>query len=75
MQVLKGYLIVDELNKIVIGYIENGRKIKYISYENTESFAINVIPNKENLIRKLTALNNMSKKMGDGHTFSYIEIY
>ena len=75
MQVLKGYLIVDELNKIVIGYVENGRAIKYIAYENTESFAISVIQSKEILTRKLTALNNMSEKIGDGHTFSYIEIY
>ena len=75
MQLVKGYVIVDELNKIVIGYVENDRKIKYISCENTESFAVKVIPDKESLTRRLTALNNMSKKIGDGHIFSYVEIY
>lgn len=43
MQVLKGYIIIDELNKVVIGYVKDDEKVKYIAYDKTESCSISII--------------------------------
>ena len=70
----KGYIIIDECGKNVVGYVECGGVIKYISHSNNESCSIGVIQDKKELEKKLSNLQKISDKIKDGHTFSYKNI-
>lgn len=68
------YIIVDEDNKVVIGYVEDNNTVKYIAYAKTESCSINIISDKQMVVDRVKDLQKFSDKMKDGHTFKYTEI-
>ena len=70
----RGYIIVDECGRNVVGYVGYNGTIKYIAHNNTDSCSINVITNKAELECKLNTLRELSEAMRDGHTFSYQEV-
>jgi hypothetical protein len=68
------YIIIDEKNKIVVGYVEDNNIVKYIAYTKTESCSVNIIKDKQTVINRIKDLQKISDKRGDGHTFKYTEI-
>lgn len=68
------YIIVDEDDKVVVGYVKDGNTVKYIAYAKTESCSVNIIADKQRVIDRVKDLQKFSDKMKDGHTFKYTEI-
>ena len=71
---VRGYIIIDEAEKYVVGYIQDNGELKYIAYDKNDSCAIKVIPNKETVLKIIDKLNKTSATTGDNHIFKYIEV-
>lgn len=75
MQNTKGYLIIDENGRYVVGYVANGNEVRYIAYEKNESCAIRPFLSQESVAAYIKLLQEQSTKIGDNHIFNYKEIW
>lgn len=71
---VRGFIIVDEADKYVIGYIKDNDKLRYIAYDKNDSCAIRIIPNKESVLKTIDKLNKISAVLKDNHIFRYKEV-
>lgn len=71
---IRGFIIVDEADKYVVGYVKDNDELKYIAYDKNDSCAIMVIPDSESVLRTIDKLNKISVTMKDNHIFRYKEV-
>ena len=74
MRTTNGYIILDECGRTVVGYVEDNGEMRYMAYDNRQSYSINIIHNQEMAIQKLNMLNKLTEKIGDNHTFQCVSI-
>jgi hypothetical protein len=74
MKYTKGYLIIDENGKYVIGYVKENNTFKYIAYNKNEKCALRPFKTKHNVEQYIEQLNKIANNLGEYHKFSYIGI-
>jgi hypothetical protein len=71
---VRGFIIVDEADKYVVGYAKDNDKLRYIAHDKNDNCAIRVIPNRESALKTIDKLNKISVEEKDNHIFRYIEV-
>jgi hypothetical protein len=71
---IRGFVITDEAERYVVGYVKDNNELRYIAYDKKDSCAIKVISNKETVLKIIDNLTKTSMLMGDNHIFKYREI-
>ena len=71
----KGYAIIDENGKYVIGYVNEGNNFRYIAYSTTEKCAIKLLKTKQEVAHYIQQLNKIALSIGEHHQFSHKAIY
>jgi hypothetical protein len=74
MNCTKGYLIVDENGKYVVGYVKENDSFKYIAYDKTERCALRPIKGILTVTRFIERLYKRAEELGEHHQFSIKEI-
>lgn len=75
MKSVKGFMIVDENGKYVVGYVKDYGVLKYIAHNKSDSCAIRLILDRETVMKNIQKLNEISCKIGDNHIFTYEEVF
>lgn len=75
MKHTKGYLIIDENDKYVVGYVKDDNKLRYIAYNKNEICSIKLIKTTKDATDYIKKLNKIANTEGEYHKFSYQEIY
>ena len=71
---VRGFVVVDEADKYVVGYVKDNSETRYIAYDKNDSCAIRVIPDKESVLKTIDKLNKISAVLKDNHIFRYKEV-
>jgi hypothetical protein len=71
----KGYAIIDENGKYVVGYVKEENKFCYIAYDTTESCAVRLFKTEKSVTDYIEQLNKIAVGAGECHHFSYRAIY
>jgi hypothetical protein len=74
MKHTKGYLIIDENGKYVVGYVKENNTLKYIAYDKSEKCALRPFKTEQDVLRYIEKLNQIVSNLKEYHTFSYKEI-
>ena len=75
MKYTKGYAIVDENGKYVIGYVKEENTFCYIAYDTTESCAVRLFKTEKSVTDYIEQLNKIAVSVGEYHQFFYRAIY
>lgn len=67
----KGYAIIDENGKYVIGYVNEGDKLRYVAYSTTERCAVNLFKTEKSVTDYIEQLNKIAVSIGESHQFSH----
>ena len=70
MKQTKGYFIIDENEKYVVGYIKEENGFHYVSYDKTERCAIRLFKTENDARGYIEKLNRIAVSIGECHTFS-----
>lgn len=71
MKYTKGYLIVDENGKYVVGYVKEENKLHYIAYNNNERCAVKLFKTEKSVTDYIEQLNRITVSIGENHQFAY----
>lgn len=74
MEHTKGYLIIDENEKYVVGYVKENDGLRYIAYSKNEKCALRPFKTKQKVIKYIQQLNKITCNLKEHHQFSYKEI-
>ena len=74
MEHTKGYLIIDENGKYVVGYVKENDGLRYIAYSKNEKCALRPFKTKQKAIEYIQQLNKITCNLEEHHQFSYKEI-
>lgn len=75
MKNIKGYLIVDENKKYVIGYIKENNKLHYIAYDTKERGAVELFKTEKSVTDYIEQLNRIAISIGECHQFIYKTVH
>ena len=75
MKHTKGYLIIDENGKYVVGYVKENLILKYIAYDKNEKCALRPFKTEKEAIRYIEQLYKIADSLEEHHQFSYKEIW
>lgn len=71
MKYTKGYLIVDENGKYVIGYVKEEDKLHYIAYDSKDRCAVKLFKTEKSVTDYIGQLNRIAISVGEYHQFTY----
>lgn len=71
----KGYAIIDENGKYVIGYVKEDNKFRYIAYNTTDRCAVNLFKTEKSVTDYIEQLNQIAVSIGEYHQFFQRAIY
>ena len=74
MKHTKGYLIIDESGKYVVGYVKENDGLRYIAYSKNEKCAIRPFKTKQEAMEYIKQLDKIVCNLKEHHQFSYKEI-
>ena len=74
MKHTRGYLIIDENEKYVVGYVKEDNSFKYIAYNKTAKCALRLLKTEQDAIRYIEQLYSIANSLEESHQFSYKEI-
>ena len=74
MKHTKGYLVIDESGKYVVGYVKENNSLKYIAYDKSDKCALRLFKTKQEVIQYIEQLNKITVNLDKSHKFSYQEI-
>ena len=75
MKYTKGYAIIDENGKYVVGYVKDESKFRYIAYNINERCAVNLFKTEKSVTDYIEQLNKIAISIGECHQFSHKAIY
>lgn len=70
----KGYFIVDENKRYVVGYVKCDEGTRYVSYDKNDSCCVRPFKTEQEALDYILTLNQISKTLQDGHYFNYITL-
>lgn len=74
MKYTKGYLIIDENEKYVVGYVKENNSFKYIAYNKNEKCALRPFKTEQEVTRYIEQLYKIADSLEEHHQFLYKEI-
>lgn len=74
MKHTKGYLIIDENGKYVVGYVKENDGFRYIAYNKNEKCALRLFRTEQKVIEYIKQLDKIACNLEEYHKFSYKEI-
>lgn len=74
MKHTKGYLIVDESGKYVVGYVKENNTLRYIAYSNNEKCALRPFKTEQEVIKYIKQLDKIACSLKKHRQFYYKEI-
>ena len=75
MKHTKGYLIIDENGKYVVGYVKENIALRYIAYNKSEKCALRPFKTKQEVVRYIEQLYKIANSLGEHRQFTYKEIW
>lgn len=74
MKHTKGYLIIDENGKYVVGYVKENDGLRYIAYSKNEKCVLRPFKTKQEATRYIEQLYKITNGLKEYHQFIYKEI-
>jgi hypothetical protein len=71
----KGYVIIDENGKYVVGYVKENNGLHYVAYNTKERCAVKLFKTEKSVTDYIEQLNKITVSIGEHHQFSYRAIY
>ena len=73
MKHTKGYLIIDENEKYVVGYVKENYGLRYIAYNKNEKCALRPFKTEREAMGYIEQLDKIVSNVKEHHKFSYKE--
>lgn len=74
MKHTKGYVIIDENGKYVVGYVKEDDGLRYIAYSKNEKCALRPFKTKQKAVEYIKQLDKIACNLKKYHQFSCKEI-